>query len=75
MVAIVVPIARFCAYGGCAEIGTNWVLDSHNRQWGGSYCDACAEKVRDFINDTEQAAYLERLGIAALMPQAATTSA
>ncbi len=68
MVAVVVPIARFCSYGGCARVGTRFVLDSQNRQWGGTYCDDCAEKVRDHINDTEQAVFLQQLEVGQLLP-------
>ena len=68
MVAVVVPIIRFCSYGGCADVGTKWVLDSQNRQWGGGYCDDHAEAVRDHINDTEQWVLLQRTSLIELLP-------
>lgn len=68
MVAVVVPMHRFCSYSGCTDIARYYVLDSQNRQWGAGYCRQCAEKVRKHINDAEQTVALDRLGIAALMP-------
>lgn len=70
MVAVVMPLARFCGASGCTRHGSQVVLDSDDRQWGGQFCATHAEDLRGYINDWEMYEALRRTSLGELLTSA-----